>query len=215
MSARLPNSLLPPTKELATLFSNAIGESIELTDDDRTLLMRWEDHVRAKVMAQAGAPTAAPHRWHLPDERESLTARFELLAKGCPDDFVGYITMGMYEDGSLGELFLSMAKEGSFTSGIMDAFVTAVSIGLQHGVPLHVFSNKFKHSSFSPSGAVRGAPTALRGFYKSILDYLFHYLEHKFPDGKLANEQAHSTTPPAQERSSSVEDETQQSQPEM
>lgn len=215
MSARLPNSLLPTTEELATLFSDAAGHPLELTDADRTLLLHWEDSVRGKVMAQAKAPTAAPHRWRLPDERNSLTARFELASASYPDDFVGHITMGMYDDGSIGELFLSMAKEGSFTSGIMDAFVTAVSIGLQHGIPLHVFSNKFKHSSFSPSGAVRGAPTALRGFYKSILDYLFHYLEHKFPNGKLANEPAHAPTPPIQNKSNAVENEPRQSQPEI
>lgn len=187
MSSRLPSTLLPAADKLSALFFAVSGLPTPITAADRDLLLRWEDGVRDRVMAMAQAPTAAPHRWRLPDERDSITARFELPGEAPQDDFVGYITMGMYHDGSIGEIFLSMAKEGTFTSGIVDAFVTAVSIGLQHGIPLQVFIDKFKHSNFSPSGLVRGAPVALRGFYKSILDYLFHYLEHRFPDGRLAS----------------------------
>lgn len=190
MPARLPASMLPSTNDLATMFCRECENGITVDDRDRELLCIWEEKVRPQVLRQTAAPTAKPHRWPLPDERDSITARFEIPATNCSDEFVGYVTMGMYDDWSLGEVFLSIAKEGSFVSGIMDAFATAVSIGLQHGIPLSTFADKFKFVGFEPSGRVVGAPRAIRStFFKSILDYLFQYLEHKFPDGALRAEE--------------------------
>lgn len=186
---RLPESLIPPPDELSKLFSEATRDPETLDDRDRLLLSIWEERVRPKVLQRAKSPTAEPHRWKLPDERDSITARFEFPAPDEGEEFVGYITAGRYDDGYIGEIFLEIAKEGSFVSGIMDAFVTAVSIGLQHGIPLATFAQKFKHAGFGPSGMVIGAPEGLQGFYKSVLDYLFHYLEHRYPDGRLPPEQ--------------------------
>lgn len=186
MASRLPDSLLPPPEELSKIFSEVTGDPEKIDARDRLLLSVWEERVRPRILQLSESPTAEPHRWRLPDERKSITARFEIPATEEKDEFVGYITMGMYDDEYLGEIFLSIAKEGSFVSGIMDAFVTAVSIGLQHGIPLSTFARKFKFSGFEPSGMVMGAPAELRGsFFKSVLDYLFQYLEHKFPEGRL------------------------------
>ncbi len=89
----------------------------------------------------------------------------------------GYLTVGLYEDGTPGEIFLKMAKEGSTISGLMDAFATAVSVALQYGVPLKDLVNKFSHLRFEPAGFTtnREIPMA-----KSLVDYIFRYLATKF-----------------------------------
>jgi ribonucleoside-diphosphate reductase alpha chain len=87
----------------------------------------------------------------------------------------------MYDDGTPGELFITMSKEGSTISGLMDSFATAVSLGLQHGVPLQSFISKFKHTRFEPSGWTGNGHHA-----SSVLDYLFQWLEGKFGDGAAA-----------------------------
>ena len=89
----------------------------------------------------------------------------------------GYLTIGLYEDGTPGEIFLRMAKEGSTISGLMDSFATAVSLALQYGVPLKDLVNKFSHLRFEPAGftANRDIPMA-----KSLVDYIFRYMATKF-----------------------------------
>ena len=89
----------------------------------------------------------------------------------------GYITVGMYDDGQPGEIFLVMAKEGSAISGLMDSFATAISLALQYGVPLRVLIDKFSHVRFEPSGHT-GNPEV--PFAKSIVDYIFRWLASKF-----------------------------------
>jgi ribonucleoside-diphosphate reductase alpha chain len=83
----------------------------------------------------------------------------------------------MYEDGSPGEIFIVMAKEGSIVSGLMDSFATAISLALQYGVPLKVFCNKFTHTRFEPSGFTNNPEIPIA---KSILDYIFRWLAIKF-----------------------------------
>lgn len=205
---RINEKDIPAPEELSAIFSKATGDPETLDERDRLLLRIWEERIRESILARADSPTTEPHRWRLPDERRSETHRFEIpnpnaatIQAICPKcgerfrakdedtgEFVGYLTMGMYPNGSLGELFLTMAKQGSFVSGIMDGFVTTISIGLQHGIPLETFARKFKHAAFEPSGMVMGAPKGLQGFYKSVLDYLFRYLEQKFPEGRLQTE---------------------------
>ena len=85
--------------------------------------------------------------------------------------------MGVYEDGSPGEIFITMAKQGSTISGLMDSFATAVSLALQYGLPLEVLCSKFTHTRFEPSGW-SGNPKI--GYAKSIVDYIFRWLELKF-----------------------------------
>ena len=89
----------------------------------------------------------------------------------------GYLTIGLYEDGTPGEIFLRMAKEGSTISGLMDSFATAVSLALQYGVPLKDLVNKFSHLRFEPAGFTtnRDIPMA-----KSLVDYIFRYMATKF-----------------------------------
>ncbi len=112
-----------------------------------------------------------PYRRRLPDERHAITHKFSI------GGHEGYITAGMYEDGSPGEIFIVMAKEGSAVSGLMDAFATAISMALQYGVPLKVLCNKFTHSRFEPSGFTNNPKIP---FAKSIMDYLFRWLALKF-----------------------------------
>ncbi len=89
----------------------------------------------------------------------------------------GYLTVGLYEDGQPGEIFITMAKEGSTISGLMDSFATAVSLALQYGVPLKVLCDKFSHSRFEPSGWTNNSEIR---YAKSIMDYIFRWLALKF-----------------------------------
>jgi ribonucleoside-diphosphate reductase alpha chain len=114
-------------------------------------------------------------RRRLPDERHSLTHHFSVGGQE------GYVTVGLYEDGLPGEMFIRMAKEGSTVSGLMDSFATAVSLALQYGVPLQVLCDKFSHTRFEPSGW-SGNPKI--GYAKSLTDYLFRWLELRFLKGE-------------------------------
>jgi ribonucleoside-diphosphate reductase alpha chain len=112
-----------------------------------------------------------PLRRKLPDERQSITHKFSI------GGHEGYITVGLFEDGSPGEIFITMAKEGSTISGLMDSFATAVSYALQYGVPLKFFVDKFSHVRFEPSGWTGNAQVP---YAKSIMDYIFRWLGAKF-----------------------------------
>jgi ribonucleoside-diphosphate reductase alpha chain len=110
-------------------------------------------------------------RRRLPDERQAITHKFSI------GGHEGYITVGMYEDGSPGEIFVVMSKEGSVVSGLMDGFATAISLALQYGVPLKVLASKFSHTRFEPSGFTQNPEIPIA---KSILDYLFRWLASRF-----------------------------------
>ncbi len=136
-----------------------------------------KDKEKKKVEAPAAAPTATekivyrPVRRKLPDERNALTHKFSI------GGHEGYVTVGLYEDGTPGEVFITMAKEGSTISGLMDSFATAISYNLQYGVPLKFLVDKFGHVRFEPSGWTgnQNIPYA-----KSIPDYIFRWLGSKF-----------------------------------
>jgi ribonucleoside-diphosphate reductase alpha chain len=113
-----------------------------------------------------------PARRRLPDERRAITHKFSIAGHE------GYVTVGMFEDGSPGELFVVMAKEGSVISGLLDSFATAVSLALQYGVPLHVFVDKFSHGRYEPSGFTSNPQIRMAS---SITDYIFRWLALKFP----------------------------------
>ncbi|MCU1320973.1 MAG: ribonucleoside-diphosphate reductase, adenosylcobalamin-dependent [Acidobacteriaceae bacterium] len=117
-------------------------------------------------------PRAVRHR--LPAERASVTHKFGL------GGHEGYITVGLYPSGQPGEIFIRMAKEGSTVSGLMDSFATAISLALQHGVPLKVLCEKFAHTRFEPSGWT-GNPEI--GYAKSIMDYIFRWIQIRFLSG--------------------------------
>jgi ribonucleoside-diphosphate reductase alpha chain len=138
-------------------------------------------------VSPAGTPASSPAeeenlnapprsvRHKLQEERASITHKFKV------GDHEGYITVGLYPSGEPGELFVKMAKEGSTVSGLMDSFALAVSLALQHGVPLKVFCEKFAHTRFEPSGW-SGNPDI--GYAKSIMDYIFRWMQMRFLTGQ-------------------------------
>lgn len=121
--------------------------------------------------AKREATKAHPLRRRLPDERQSITHKFSIAGHE------GYITVGMFEDGMPGEVFITMSKEGSTISGMMDSFATSISIALQYGVPLKVLVDKFSHARFEPSGFTNNPEIPIA---KSISDYIFRWLGLKF-----------------------------------
>ncbi|TME81842.1 MAG: vitamin B12-dependent ribonucleotide reductase [Chloroflexi bacterium] len=132
--------------------------------------------VRATAVATSTAPSepARAMRHKLPDERRAITHKFDIQGHE------GYITVGIYEDGTPGEIFLVMSKEGSTISGLMDAFATSISLALQYGVPLEVLVKKFAHTRFEPSGFTKNPEIPIA---KSITDYIFRWLASKFLSG--------------------------------
>jgi ribonucleoside-diphosphate reductase alpha chain len=118
-------------------------------------------------------PRSVRHK--LKEERMSVTHKFKV------GDHEGYITVGLYPNGEPGELFVKMAKEGSTVSGLMDSFALAVSLALQYGVPLKTFCEKFAHTRFEPSGWSGNAEI---GYAKSIMDYIFRWLQMRFLTGQ-------------------------------
>jgi ribonucleoside-diphosphate reductase alpha chain len=120
-----------------------------------------------------------PRRHKLADERKSITHKFDIAGHE------GYITVGMYEDGTPGEIFVSMSKQGSTISGLMDSFATAISYALQYGVPLKFLVDKFAHMRFEPSGFTKNPQIP---YAKSIVDYLFRWLASKFLDEQAKHE---------------------------
>jgi len=120
-----------------------------------------------------GPPRAVRHK--LLEERMSVTHKFKV------GDHEGYLTVGLYPSGEPGEIFITMAKEGSTVSGLMDSFSCAVSIALQHGVPLKLLCEKFAHTRFEPSGWTGNDDI---GYAKSIMDYIFRWLQLRFLTGQ-------------------------------
>jgi ribonucleoside-diphosphate reductase alpha chain len=120
---------------------------------------------------ESGRPEARPARRRLPDEREAITHKFSIAGHEA------YVTVGKYEDGSPGELFIVMSKEGSVVSGLLDSFATAVSLALQYGVPLKVLVDKFRNGRYEPSGFTNNPQIRIA---KSITDYIFRWLALKF-----------------------------------
>jgi ribonucleoside-diphosphate reductase alpha chain len=133
-----------------------------------------------------GAKAKKKHdnRERLPDERQSITHKFSIAGHE------GYITVGLYPDGRAGELFITMSKEGSTISGLMDSFATGISIALQYGVPLRVFVEKFCHARYEPSGFTNNPDIPIA---KSISDYIFRWLSMKFLPKE---DQPDAATPP-------------------
>jgi ribonucleoside-diphosphate reductase alpha chain len=125
-----------------------------------------------------------PLRRKLPDERQSITHKFSI------GGHEGYITVGMFDDGTPGEIFITIAKEGSTISGLMDTLATVVSYSLQYGVPLKFLVDKFSHVRFEPSGWT-GNPQI--PYAKSIPDYIFRWLAAKFLGPEYAVTEAGET----------------------
>jgi ribonucleoside-diphosphate reductase alpha chain len=165
---------------------------------------------RDKTPADIAAQTASelvtrPVRRKLPDERQAITHKFDIQGHE------GYITVGLFEDGQPGEIFLVMAKEGSTISGFADAFAQAISYALQYGVPLQALVDKFSHVRFEPSGMTRNPEIR---FAKSIVDYIFRWLATKFlspeaqfhagVNGRELDESGHSQLPATSQASAAA-----------
>jgi len=140
-----------------------------------TAASKTDDAVKGHRGSATGpAPVAqasAPRRRKLPDERQALTHKFSVAGHE------GYVTVGLYDDGTPGEIFLTMAKEGSTISGLMDAFATAISLTLQYGVPLEALVEKFSHMRFEPAGYTKNQEIPIA---KSLVDYIFRWLASRF-----------------------------------
>ncbi len=160
----------PLSTNMAQATTNGQASTIA---DPLELLSREERKMIEDLRARAGRPKGPPMavRYKLPDERASFTHKFSI------GGHEGYVTVGMYEDGSPGEIFVRMAKEGSVIAGLMDSFATAISLALQHGVPLPILSEKFKGTRFEPSGFTGNPEIPLA---TSIMDYLFRWLALRF-----------------------------------
>ncbi len=129
-----------------------------------------KDKVESEVKVETKV-VYKPRRRPMPDERKSITHKFVV------GSHVGYATVGLYDDGTPGEVFISMNKEGSVISGLMDSFAVSISIGLQYGVPLSVLVNKFVHMRFEPSGYTNNPNIRIA---KSLVDYIFRWMAMKF-----------------------------------
>jgi ribonucleoside-diphosphate reductase alpha chain len=126
------------------------------------------------TLAPAGGPVgtlAAPRRRRLPDDRTEIGRKFRV------GEYEGYIHVGVFDDGTPGDIFLDIAKEGTTLAGLMNSFMIAVSLGLQYGVPLEVYVSKFAHMRFEPSGATNDPDIRVA---KSIVDYVFRWMGKKF-----------------------------------
>jgi ribonucleoside-diphosphate reductase alpha chain len=122
--------------------------------------------------AEAEQPAPAPERKRMPQERESITHKFSIAGHE------GYITAGKYEDGTVGEIFLTdIGKEGSTMRGLLNAFATAISLGLQYGVPLEDFVRKFSYMRFEPEGMTQNPEIP---FAKSLPDYIMRWVASRF-----------------------------------
>ncbi|MCH2130297.1 MAG: vitamin B12-dependent ribonucleotide reductase [Pirellulaceae bacterium] len=142
---------------------------------------------------QKDAKAARPRRERLEDTRQSKTHKFNVAGHE------GYITVGLYPDGRPGELFITMAKEGSTVGGLMDCFGTAISMSLQYGVPLEVLVNKFSHTRFEPMGHTTNTDIRIA---KSVVDYIFRWLGNTYIPGFREVQQG---TLPAESKSGSSE----------
>ena len=191
--------------------SGAISKTVNMPEDatveqvEEAYLEAWKLGLKALAIYRDGskrsqplntslkeakqAEASKPVRRRLPDERQSITHKFSVAGHD------GYLTVGMYDDGTPGEIFVRMAKQGSVVSGLMDTVATAISVSLQYGVPLKVLVDKFSHSRFEPSGFTNNPQIPIA---KSIVDYIFRWLGHKF----MKSEAVAQTEAPSSRRGS-------------
>jgi ribonucleoside-diphosphate reductase alpha chain len=173
-TVNLPNEATVEDIEMAYLESWRAGLKAVAVYRDGCKRSQPLNTSKSDKKAEAPAPQVVVERVarrRLPDERRALTHKFSIAGHE------GYLTVGMYEDGQPGELFITMAKEGSTVSGLMDSFATAISLSLQYGVPLKVLVDKFSHTRFEPSGFTNNPDLPIA---KSITDYIFRWLALKF-----------------------------------
>ena len=174
--------------------SGAISKTVNLPEETTVdevsglLLDAWKLGVKAiaiyrdnckvaqplsKKSEKAAPPVPKEDRQRLPDDRTEIGRKFRV------GDYEGYIHVGLYDDGSPGDIFVDIAKEGTTLAGLMNSFMISVSLGLQYGVPLEVYVSKFAHMRFEPSGLTNDADIRAA---KSLVDYIFRWMGKKFLD---------------------------------
>jgi ribonucleoside-diphosphate reductase alpha chain len=185
-TVNMPNSATPEEIEHAYVESWKLGlKAVAIYRDGckrSQPLNTSKEQEAEKAAAPAGEARLARRR--LPDERRAITHKFSI------GGHEGYMTVGLYDDGTPGEVFITMAKEGSVVSGLMDSFATAISMALQYGVPVRVLCEKFSHTRFEPSGFTGNPDIPIA---KSITDYIFRWLALKF----LPSDEGAGMAPPA------------------
>ena len=186
--------------------SGAISKTVNLPNDATpetvadAFTMAWHLGLKGGAIYRDGSKATQPlttgekksqkrkhapclHREKLPDTRQSIIHKFTV------GGFEGYLMVGLYPDGKPGELFITMSKNGSTIGGLMDSFATAVSMGLQYGVPLNVFIDKFEHTRFEPQGMTKNPDIPIA---KSLVDYIFRWLKFRFIESPASD----ADTPP-------------------
>jgi len=175
-------------------------------DVEQAFMMAWEMGLKCITIYRDGCKSSQPYsttkdtlktqekivdtpvpqlgRRKLPNDRKSITHKFDIAGHE------GYITVGMYEDGTPGEVFLMVSKEGSFISGVLDSFATMISIALQHGAPVSLIINKLRDQSFEPQGYTSNPEIK---FAKSLSDYLARFLDQKFGEAEKKPTQVFNT----------------------
>jgi ribonucleoside-diphosphate reductase alpha chain len=134
---------------------------------------------KTETGAAAIPPVPKHERRRLPDDRTEIGRKFQV------GEYEGYIHVGLYDDGTPGDIFVDIAKEGTTLAGLMNSFMISVSLGLQYGVPLEVYVSKFAHMRFEPSGTTNDADIRVA---KSIVDYIFRWMGKKFLDAETQQE---------------------------
>ncbi len=167
-TVNMPTEATP--EEIAGAYQLAWKEGVKALAIYRDGSKRTQPLSTGKALPES-TQAARPVRRRLPDEREAITHHFSIA------DHDGYITVGKYEDGSPGEVFMKMAKQGSTVAGLMDSLAICMSLALQHGVPLQVMADKLSHMRFEPSGFTGNPEIPMA---KSIVDYLVRWLGAKF-----------------------------------
>jgi ribonucleoside-diphosphate reductase alpha chain len=158
-------------KEITGLAASAASASAVTSDNLETTHIKVVEKIIERIVER-------PLRRRLPDTRHAITHKFDVAGHE------GYITAGLYVDGQPGEVFITMAKEGSTVGGLMDAIATLVSVSLQYGVPVESLVRKFEHVRFEPSGMTRNPEIPMA---KSLVDYIFRWLAMEFVPGYRAN----------------------------
>lgn len=128
------------------------------------------------------SPPVSPARYRLPQDRQGITGKLVIHPEGGGDPNLYYVTVSYYPDGTLGEIFVTQQKEGETVGAYLDAVATAVSVGLQHGIPWETFAKKFSHQRFAPSGITEDDDPTLK-FVASPLDYLARWVDSRIKEG--------------------------------
>ncbi|MFA5784093.1 MAG: vitamin B12-dependent ribonucleotide reductase, partial [Phycisphaerae bacterium] len=165
-------------------------KAVAIYRDGSKLLQPVQTKKHKDASAKPEVVAARPYRRRLPDTRKSITHKFSVA------QHEGYLTVGLYEDGQPGELFITMAKEGSTVGGLMDVIGTCTSMALQYGVPLITLVDKFRHARFEPAGMTSNRDIP---FAKSLIDYIFCWMGCQFIPGYTEQNTPNRNVTPAAE----------------